>query len=136
MGHFSPRALAAAMSRTVTRRGARPPYSGSGIVARDGVVRAVVAATPESPAGAVMVGTSLPRGARAASPDTSIMPRARPGLTCPPGGIFSDTDPFRIVSNGPRRPGQCPGTPQTSQVKAYGFADHSAAPVGDPQRPD
>src|SRR5947209_16430691 len=29
MGHFSPRALAAAMSRTVTRPGLRPPYSGS-----------------------------------------------------------------------------------------------------------
>src|SRR5437899_5494558 len=37
------------MSRTVTRRDVRPPYSGSGAV-----VRALVAATPESPAGAVI----------------------------------------------------------------------------------
>src|SRR5215471_19145086 len=49
MGHRSPRALAAAMSRTVTRRAARPPYSGSGVA-----VRALVAAVPESPACAVI----------------------------------------------------------------------------------
>jgi hypothetical protein len=29
IGHFSPRAFAAAMSLTVTRPGRRPPYSGS-----------------------------------------------------------------------------------------------------------
>src|ERR1022692_1418198 len=44
MGHFSPRALAAAMSRTVTRRPALPPYSGSASAA----VRWLVAAVPWS----------------------------------------------------------------------------------------
>src|SRR5215469_9824292 len=39
MGHFSPRALAAAMSRTVTRRFVVAPYRGS-------AVRALVAASP------------------------------------------------------------------------------------------
>src|ERR1700722_1094425 len=33
MGHFSPRAFAAAMSLTVTRPGRRPPYSGSDLPA-------------------------------------------------------------------------------------------------------
>jgi hypothetical protein len=43
MGHFSPRAFAAAMSRTVTLRPlGDPPYSGSG------VVRCRVAATADS----------------------------------------------------------------------------------------
>src|SRR5579859_4289943 len=42
MGHFSPRAFAAAMSRTVTRRVAVPPYSGSGVVR--GPVAAIVTA--------------------------------------------------------------------------------------------
>jgi hypothetical protein len=40
MGHFSPRAFAAAMSRTVTRRFVVAPYRGS-------AVRALVAASPE-----------------------------------------------------------------------------------------
>src|SRR5450631_574547 len=34
MGHFSPRALAAAMSRTVIRRPVAPPYSGWGAAVR------------------------------------------------------------------------------------------------------
>src|SRR6266700_7904727 len=43
MGHFSPRAFAAAMSRTVTRRPLlAPPYSGSGVVR--GPVAAMVTA--------------------------------------------------------------------------------------------
>src|SRR6202012_2083395 len=45
MGHFSPRALAAAMSRTVTRRLALPPYRGSGAGL---LVRSPVAATPDA----------------------------------------------------------------------------------------
>src|SRR6202043_1151270 len=57
------------MSRTVMRRGVRPPYSGSGVV-----VRVLVAAMAESPACAV-IWASRSRGAPAASPDTSIMPR-------------------------------------------------------------
>jgi hypothetical protein len=42
IGHFSPRAFAAAMSLTVTRPGRRPPYSGSdfscGNIADDDIV--------------------------------------------------------------------------------------------------
>src|SRR5271169_2760460 len=66
MGHFSPRALAAAMSRMVRRRVAWPPYSGSGIPA--GVVGVAVAGAPVAVvAVAVVAGASWPWSAVIAS---------------------------------------------------------------------
>src|SRR5579875_785899 len=69
MGHFSPRPLAAAMSRTVTRRLLWPPYRAfSGGTAGAGA--------REEPAGEEaedMERPPWPRGALVASPDRSIM---------------------------------------------------------------
>src|SRR5690349_9076850 len=98
IGHFSPRALAAARSRTVTRRPACPPYSASrGWGSPWFPVRCLVAAVPESPAIAV-IWTSTPRGAPAASPGNSDHYTPDPPANRVSGQAWSITIRPRIVS--------------------------------------
>src|SRR5262249_21288567 len=65
MGHFSPRALAAAMSRIVNRRVDWPPYNGSGI--------------PALLAGVFVAGVNWPWSAVIASSASPCAPMASPG---------------------------------------------------------
>src|SRR5260370_27568068 len=129
------------MSRTVMRGGVRPPYRGSGATARGacsavdfawgsslldpraGAVRVLVAAMAESPACAV-IWASTSRGAPAASPDTSIMPRDGFRWAEAAGGISIDTGSFRIVTSATTLPAK----------GHHGLADDSATPVDNPRR--
>src|SRR5690606_18219443 len=81
IGHFSPRSFAAAMSRTVTRRVALPPYS---VVDRPDVVTVAETEAEEEAVTDDIVRTSKPRGAPVASPDVSDDCTVVPHSTPPP----------------------------------------------------